>query len=213
MHLHQRVPALLFTQMIVAAGITFQGCAVGPARPAGAGPIVPQESTMESRPDPKNPQKSRPPVPETVGATSAPFKLSKGTTTISFEIHAPTGPALLRSDGQAKRMLLRVENLTSELAAPSFGVYLNLPPGDDPQKRRDLYALTLSTFGLVESSRTGEKHPGDGLNFVQDVTELFVRLTATKDWDGKTLRVSFVPMRWKDYPLDVTVGRVSLVIE
>ena len=44
-------------------------------------------------------------------------------------------------------------------AAPSFGVYLNLPSGDDPQKRHDLYALTLSTFGLVESSQATESLP------------------------------------------------------
>jgi hypothetical protein len=178
-----------------------------------AAPVVLKESKMQSSPDPKNQKKSPPSIPETVGATSAPFKLGRGTTTISFEIHAPTGPALLHSDGQTKRVLLRVENLTSEIAAPSFGVYLNLPSGDDPEKRHDLYALTLSTFGLVESSKARENHPGDGMNFVQDVTELFGRLTAAKDWDRKKLRVSFVPIRWKDYPLDATVGRVSLLIE
>jgi hypothetical protein len=168
---------------------------------------------MPSPPDPQNQRKSPPPIPETVGATSAPFKLGKGTTTISMEIHAPTGPALLHSDGRTKRVLLRIENLTSQIAAPSFGVYLNLPPGDDPQKRHDLYALTLSTFGLVESSQARGNHPANGLNFVQDVTEVFGRVTRATDWDGKNLRVSFVPIRWKDYPLDATVGRVSLLIE
>src|ERR1700730_13150493 len=107
MYLHQRRPARLFTQLIALAGVTFQGCALVPSGPPGAGPIVPKELKMPSPSDPKNPQKSRPPIPEMWGATGAPFELGKRTTTIPFEIHAPTGPALLRSDGRAKRVLLR----------------------------------------------------------------------------------------------------------
>ncbi len=168
---------------------------------------------MQSSPlDPKNPQKTRPPIPETVGATSAPFELGDRITTISFEIHTPTGPALVRSDGQAKRVLLRVENVRSSNVAPSFDVYLNLPTGEEPEKHPDLFAFTMSTFGLVEASKTREQHPGNGLSMLRDVTELFIRLTATKHWDGKTLRVSFVPAPWEQH-FHVQVGRVSLMIE
>ena len=168
---------------------------------------------MQSPPDPKNPQKPKPPIPETVGATSAPFDLGKGTTTISFDIHEPSGPALLRSDQQAKRMLLRVENVKSQMTAPKFRVYLNLRPGQDPEKHHELHAFSLSTFGLVESSSSKGHHPGDGLSFVEDVTELLARQTKTGEWNGKTLHVSFVPAPWGDYPISVQVGRVSLMLE
>ena len=200
--------ALLAAQAGFAAIFLFQGCAAAPGRPAQS-----KELKMQSPPDAKNPQKRRPPIPEMVGATSAPFKLEKGITTVSFEIHAPTGPGLLRSDGQPGRVLLSLENVTAKLAAPSFGIYLNLPPGSDPERHPELYAMTLSTFGLVESSKTSEEHPGDGLNFRKDVTDLFLRLMAVREWDHRTLHVSFAPIRWKDYPLDVRVGRVSLMLE
>ena len=71
----------------------------------------------------------------------------------------------------------------------------------------------MSTFGLLESSEPKGNHPGNGLSFLPDVTDLFLHLTAAKDWDQKTLRVSFAPKRWGNYPVEVTVGRVSLVIE
>ena len=163
--------------------------------------------------DPNKPQKSRPPIPETVGATSAPIKIGKSASTIPLEVHAPTGPALLRTEGPPKRVLLRLENVTSGIPAPSINVYINLPPGEAPEKHPDLYALKISTFGLVEASQPRGEHPGDGLSFVQDVTDLYLRLTSSRDWDGKTLRLSFIPGRSADYPVEVTVGRVSLLIE
>ena len=168
---------------------------------------------MQSQPDPNKPQKSRPPIPETVGATSAPFELGKRTTTISFDIHVPVGPALSRQERPAKRILLRVENVKSAMLAPSFRVYLNVPPGEEPEKHPDLRAFNLSTFGMVEASESKGHHPGDGLSFLKDVTELLVRLTITGDWDGRSLRVSFVPAPWGDYPISVQVGRVSLMLE
>jgi hypothetical protein len=152
----------------------------------------------------------QPPTQEMVGATSAPFELGKGATTISFEIRVPTVRALLRPDGQAERVMLRIENVTSNKQAPSFDVYLNVPPGESPEKHPDLYAFTLSTYGLVESSKSRGQHPGTGLSDIQDVTEILERLTAARDWDGKTLRASFVPGSWGNRPIKVKVGRASL---
>ena len=82
-----------------------------------------------------------------------------------------------------------------------------------PEKHPDLRAFNLSTFGMVEASESKGHHPGDGLSFLKDVTELLVRLTITGDWDGRSLRVSFVPAPWGDYPISVQVGRVSLMLE
>ena len=68
-------------------------------------------------------------------------------------------------------------------------------------------------FGLVELTGSDEKHPGNGLTYSNEVTGLFHRLKASRDWDGRILRVSFDPIDWLEYPLDVTVGRVSLLVE
>lgn len=213
MYLPQRMPALLFTQLLIATSVTVQGLTVPPTWPTGAGPIALKELKMQpSPPDPKSQQKAKPPIPEMVGATSAPLELSKRVTTFSFEIHPPTGPALLRPDGQRRRIILRIENARSTTGAPNFDIYLNLPPAEEPEKRPDLHAFTMGTFGLVESSKTKDHHPGNGLSISQDVTDLFLRLTASRDWDPKSLRVSFVAGAWNT-PFSVQVGRTSLMIE
>ena len=160
---------------------------------------------------PPNAQKPKPAVPEMVGATSAPFSVGKGITTISFDLHAPTGPALLRADGKPRRVFLRIERITSPMPVPSFEVYLNLPPRDAPEKHPELHGGVLSMFGLVESNANDEHVPG--LTYSLEVTDVFLLLAKDRDWDGKTLRVSFMPIMPWDYPLEVHVGRVSLYFE
>ena len=151
-------------------------------------------------------------IPDIVGATSAPFYLGKEATNISFAIHPPTGPALLRADLTPRRVFLNLENVTSDKMAPSYNVYLNMPPGNVPEKHPDLHVGGFPMFGLVESSRSGPNHTGDGLSFKREVTEVYTRLTASRDWDAKNLRVTFVPKRWDD-EVKVQVGRVSLYFE
>lgn len=201
---------LLFAPLIVAA-VTFPGCTQAPAQPVDEGANGPEESGMQSPDEPKQP---RSPIPETVGATVAPFALDRRPKTIGLEVHAPTGPAaLLRPDGQAKRVLLRIEGMKSELLAPSFGVYLNLPEGEAPERHPELHAFTLSTFGLVESSTSAGEHGRGGLDFLEDVTAVYQWLTTATDWDRKTLRLTFVPDASWSHPFEVRVSRVSLLLE
>lgn len=164
---------------------------------------------MQPPTDPRNPPKSSPPVPEMVGATSAPFYIGPGVTQISFPIHLPTGPALLR-DLKERIVTLQIENVTSDKAAPGFKVYLDVPSGDDPEKHPELFAESLTTFGLVQSSDPLGEHGGTGKTIKLDVTSVFRLLTAKKDWDSQNLRVTFAPGYW-DAPVPrVKIGRVSL---
>jgi len=153
-----------------------------------------------------------PRLPEMVGATSAPIELGKATAHIGFAIGAPSGPTRLLGDALLRRVFLNIENITSDAMAPSYNVYLNVPQGDDPQKHPDLRVGNLALFGLVESSRSDEEHPGNGLSFKMEVTAVYLRLVATSDWDTKNVRVSFVPRPWDD-EVNVRVGRISLYFE
>jgi hypothetical protein len=89
---------------------------------------------------------------------------------------------------------------------------LNLPPGEEPEKHPELQVGVLSMFGLPESSRSTDQHANNGLSYTQEVTGLYLRLTAMRTWDPKNLRVTFVPRRWDD-DIQVNVGRVSLVFQ
>lgn len=165
---------------------------------------------MQTPPNAKDSEKVRP-IPEMVGATSAPFYLGEAPTHITIEMQLPTGPALLRPDTTPRRLFLNIENITSEIDAPSYDLYLNLPPGAELQKHQDLHIGHLAMFGIIESSRSDENHPGNGLSYNLEVTGLLHRLAARRDWDGKELRVSFVPEPWP-VAARVQVGRVSVYI-
>jgi tyrosinase len=154
--------------------------------------------------------KSRPSIPEMVGATSAPFEIGAGTTEISFALHPPTGPVRLLGNIDQREVTLQIENVMGDKVAPRFSVYLNVPPGDEPGQHPELYAGSLGLFGLVESSHPNAQHGGNGLTFKLDITAVFGLLIATKNWDPQKLRVSFVPGYWDAPVPKVKVGRVSL---
>jgi len=155
----------------------------------------------------KDPRKEPPPIPEMVGATQEPFYIGPGPVEISFEIHPPTGPALQRSN---PRVELRVENITSQVAAPPFTVYLELPAGETTEQHPELHAGNLGFFGLEQSSAKQGQHGGQGLSIRLNVTEVFASLALRKDWDHRHLRVLFVPGPWDAAVPRVRVGRVSL---
>ncbi len=85
-----------------------------------------------------------------------------------------------------------------------------MPAGDAPEQHPELRAGNLGMFGLVESSDPNGEHGGSGMTFSLDVTDLFARLAARKDWDSHNLRVTFVPAAWDAPVPKVQVGRVSL---
>jgi hypothetical protein len=161
---------------------------------------------------PTQPTPEIPPIPEMVGATNAAFHLGSGQTRTSLAIHAPTGPALLGMRRMPRRVFLKIENMKSETPAPSYDVYLNLPPDDEPEKHPELFAGRLPMFGLVETSESDERHPGNGLYSKLDVTHLYALLAASQNWDTKNLHVTFVSRR-PDVAVDIQVGRVSLYFD
>lgn len=158
------------------------------------------------------PQPQRPPIPETLGASAEPIHLGKGIAQVSFPVRTPEGPARWRSPSVPKQFFVRIENMTSSKRAPGFNLYVNLPEGANPTEHPEYLVDNLATFGLVESSRPGSNHPPDGLSFNVEVTKHLLSLESANKWDGKTLRVTFVPGLWNG-EIDVKLGRVSLFVE
>ena len=117
-------------------------------------------------------------------------------------------------------MYLNIENITGSGAASSYEVYVNVPPGSDPRQHRDLLAGILPMFGVAEATRTDREHPGSGLHYALEISELAKRLQARDAWDPQSLRITFVPRRATvttesamEAPVaPVTVGRVSLYL-
>ena len=109
-----------------------------------------------------------------------------------------------------QRVVLRLEQVTSEKPAPAYDVFLNVPDDDPPSTHVDLHVGRASMFGVVQASRRGKGHGGSGLTFAFDITLLYRRLSGPAGFDSKQMRVSFVPVAGKGTNASVRVGRVSL---
>ena len=125
--------------------------------------------------------------PQVLGATSDVPLASPEPVAVEMEPpQRPRGP-----DGAHARAYLRVEGVTGTSAAPLYGVYLNVPEGEDPHDHPELRAGSFSTFGLAETSQTNAQHDAEGLTASFDITEVRDRLAEQGRWDDGQVRVSF----------------------
>ena len=153
-------------------------------------------------------------VPEMVGASEERVSLAAAPTEVELAVGAPTGPAGREGAerAQPRKVYLKVENVRGkELAAPSYLVYVNLPPGADPAAHQDRRAGQVTMFGVMEATESNEEHSGSGLTFSFDITGVVQRLQEAGEWDPQRLRVTFTPVRaGAEEGGDVSAGRVSL---
>ena len=125
--------------------------------------------------------------PQVLGATSDVPLASPEPVAVEMEPpQRPRGP-----EGEPARAYLRVEGVTGTSAAPLYGVYLNVPEGEDPHDHPELRAGSFSTFGLVETSQTNAQHDAEGLTASFDITDVRDRLGEQGQWDDGQVRVSF----------------------
>ena len=108
-----------------------------------------------------------------------------------------------------QHVTLQLEQVTSSDVAPTYDVFLNVPPGQDPNKHEDRFVARVAMFGIRQASDPRGSHGGGGQNFAFDITKLYYHLADLGQIDPKELRVSFVPVSPIGIP-SVTVGRVSL---
>ncbi len=153
-------------------------------------------------------------VPEMVGASEEGVPLAATSTEVEVAVEAPSGPAFAAAteSAQPRKVYLKVENVKGEeLAASSYLVHVDLPPGADPGEYEDRRAGKVSMFGVLEASQSDDEHSGSGLTFSFDITGVAERLQESGEWDPEHLRVTFTPVRAsEEQPGNVRAGRVSL---
>jgi tyrosinase len=153
-------------------------------------------------------------VPEMVGASENRVSLAAEPTEVEVAVETPSGPALMegKEGAQPRKVYLKVENVRgTELVAPKYLVYVNLPSGADPAEYEGRRAGQVSMFGVREASETNEEHSGSGLTFSFDITGVVQRLQEAGEWDPQRLRVTFAPARvGAEQGGNVSAGRVSL---
>ena len=157
-------------------------------------------------------QAGLPEVPEMIASTDRPFSIGPEASRITLQIHEPTGPARHKVP-KDQALFLRIENYTCDKSAPSFAVFLNVPPGQNPQERDDLYAGSMGTFGLPEASSKQGEHGGAGKSVTLNLTRLHGNMLEQKLWDQRRVTIVFMPEQWDAPVPQVNVGRVSLYLQ
>jgi hypothetical protein len=108
------------------------------------------------------------------------------------------------------RVLLNLENVRGVEDATILDVYINLPEGAKPSDHPELFAGSVSLFGLRKASAKDEKHAGEGLNLVLDITDIVDALHLKNGLSTDSLTVRIVPANEVRDEDQITVGRVSI---
>jgi tyrosinase len=91
------------------------------------------------------------------------------------------------------RVFLNLENIRGVNDAAVFSVYVNLPPGADPNAHPDHLAGVVSLFGVAKATRADGAHGGNGITEVLEITDLVDALHLNNALDLEHLSVRFVP--------------------
>lgn len=159
-------------------------------------------------------------IPEMVGATDRPVVLS-GRSEARFSVVPPAGPGVgLEAAGlEPEEIYLNIENITGN-SASGYDVYLNVPPGENPEAHPELRVGRMPLFGLAEASRPDTAHAGNGLKYAYRIGSVVRRLQSQNAWQADDVRVSFVPRRpatvlegaLEAAPEPITIGRISMYL-
>lgn len=104
------------------------------------------------------------------------------------------------------RFFLRLENISSDKDGRIINVYINLPKGAAHTDYPDLYAGSITFFGVRQASIGG----GLGVTEVFEITDILAKLKLRQI---ETLKVSFVPLNENTPADDITVQQVVLYRE
>jgi tyrosinase len=114
---------------------------------------------------------------------------------------APTAP---------DRIFLNLENVRGLNDSTAFSVYINVPERDDPGRHPDHLAGSIALFGVRKATLTDDRHAGDGLTFVLEITHVIDTLHLAGALNVAQLNVRLVPLNPVPEAAQVSIGRISV---
>jgi len=193
-----QAPALVPAAAVLAERLTRLGAAAAAAKVQKGAAVTPGENV------------------ELVGASPAPLAI-KGTgarTTVKLDkdVRRKVSASLLGASEAVPpdRVYLNLENVRGTHDPSVLQVYVNLPEGANPADHPELLAGSVGLFGLRKASSKDDKHGGQGLNFVLDITKIIDTLHLANALDADALQVRIVPHQPVPDKAEITVGRVSV---
>ena len=154
---------------------------------------------------------------ELIGSSEAPVRVT-GATRAAVKVDEQASKDLKRrlasaaagqEGAEPDRVYLKLEGIRGTSDAANYRVYIDLPAGADPKDYPDLYAGTISLFGVSAATNPGGAHAGSGISQVLEITEIVDALHLSGD-DLSQLKVQFLPAHENVAAADFTVGQLSV---
>src|SRR5262249_51756888 len=108
------------------------------------------------------------------------------------------------------RIFLNLENVRGVEDGTVFRVYINLPEGADPAQYPDHLAGSIGLFGVSKASLADDKHAGDGLNYVLEISQIIDALHLSGALDAGQIHVRLVPLTPVPEEEQISIGRISV---
>ena len=108
------------------------------------------------------------------------------------------------------RVFLNLENVRGVSDATAFNVYINVPEGENPANHPDNLAGSVALFGVRKASAPDDKHAGDGLTYVLDISSIIDRLHLSRAIEAGQLHVLLVPRNPVSTEAQISIGRISV---
>jgi tyrosinase len=108
------------------------------------------------------------------------------------------------------RIFLNLENVRGISDATAFNVYINVPEGENPADYRGNLAGSVALFGVRKASVADDKHAGDGLTYVLEISDIIDRLYLSRAIDTGQLHVLLVPRNPVPTEAQISIGRISV---
>ena len=108
------------------------------------------------------------------------------------------------------RVFLNLENVRGISDATAFNVYINVPEGENPANHPDNLAGSVALFGVRKASAADDKHAGDGLTYVLDISGIVDRLHLSGAINTGQLHVLLVPRNPVATEAQISIGRISV---
>ncbi|WP_020405703.1 tyrosinase family protein [Hahella ganghwensis] len=153
------------------------------------------------------------PAMDVVGASPASFALTDHMSPLNLEmVPKPSRNARLKAaslaQGQKKRTVLRISNVTGKGPASPIDVFITNRDGEEGNDENFVGCIGL--FGLQNASTPSVESDGSGLNFAIDVSETIDKLRQRDDWDEEKIALQLIPQSQHENDVEINVGRVSL---
>jgi tyrosinase len=108
------------------------------------------------------------------------------------------------------RIFLNLENVRGLHDATAFSVYINVPDGDDPRSHPDHLAGSIALFGVRKATKVDDKHAGNGLTFVLEISHVIDKLHLAGALNANEIHVRLVPRHPVPEAAKVSIGRISI---